>query len=76
MIFAILLLLLAIHSLIHIFIMQLLLKIILLNCFLQNLSEMDLEDDKRSLIHREIDKFRDTYKVNVRDLCFILGFDK
>ena len=24
---------------------------------------MDLEDDKRSLIHREIDKFRDTYKV-------------
>jgi len=29
----------------------------------ENLSEMDLEDDKRSLIHREIDKFRDTYKV-------------
>jgi RNA-binding protein 25 len=28
----------------------------------ENLSEMDLEDDKRSLIHREIDKFRDTYK--------------
>ncbi len=37
---------------------------------------MDLEDDKRSLIHREIDKFRDTYKVNVRDLCLILGFDR
>lgn len=24
---------------------------------------MDIEDDKRNLIHREIDKFRDTYKV-------------
>lgn len=28
-----------------------------------NLDEMDLEDDKRNLIHREIDKFRDTYKA-------------
>lgn len=26
------------------------------------LDEMDLEEDKKSLIHREIDKFRDTYK--------------
>nr|XP_027199429.1 RNA-binding protein 25-like [Dermatophagoides pteronyssinus] len=29
---------------------------------LENLSDMDIEDDKRNLIHREIDKFRDTYK--------------
>lgn len=31
------------------------------------LDEMDLEDDKRSLIHREIDKFRDTYQVNSKN---------
>lgn len=28
-----------------------------------NLDEMDLEEDKKSLIHREIDKFRDKMKV-------------
>lgn len=28
-----------------------------------NLDEMDLEEDKKNLIHREIDKFRDTMKV-------------
>jgi len=33
---------------------------------------MDLEDDKRSLIHREIDKFRDTYKVFMND--FMIWF--
>lgn len=28
----------------------------------EDLSGLDMEDDKRNLIHREIDKFRDTYK--------------
>ncbi|KAI2805704.1 putative RNA-binding protein 25 [Blomia tropicalis] len=28
----------------------------------ENLIDLDMEDEKRSLIHREIDKFRDTYK--------------
>ncbi|KAI7690066.1 hypothetical protein SSS_02258 [Sarcoptes scabiei] len=28
----------------------------------EDLADMDIEDDKRNLIHREIDKFRDTYK--------------
>lgn len=27
---------------------------------------MEMEDEKRSLIHREIDKFRDTYKVRLK----------
>jgi len=31
----------------------------------ENLNEIEMEDDKRSLIHREIDKFRDTYKVRI-----------
>lgn len=30
----------------------------------ENLSDMELEDDKKNLIHREIGKFRDTYKSN------------
>lgn len=30
---------------------------------MQELDEMDIEEDKRNLITREIDKFRDTYKV-------------
>ncbi len=30
---------------------------------LQNLNELEIEDEKRNLIHREIDRFRDTYKV-------------
>ncbi|XP_023231414.1 RNA-binding protein 25-like [Centruroides sculpturatus] len=30
-----------------------------------DLDEMDLEEEKKSLIHREIDKFRDTYKVGI-----------
>lgn len=30
----------------------------------ENLADMDMEEEKRSLIHREIDKFRDTYKVS------------
>lgn len=29
----------------------------------QNLNELEIEDEKRNLIHREIDRFRDTYKV-------------
>ena len=31
----------------------------------ENLADMEMEEEKRSLIHREIDKFRDTYKVRV-----------
>lgn len=44
----------------------------IIKCFLtmilhlfKELDEMDLEEDKKSLIHREIDKFRDTYKVSI-----------
>lgn len=32
---------------------------------------MEMEDDKRSLINREIDKFRDTYKV--RTMILVLS---
>lgn len=30
----------------------------------ENLDDMEMEEEKRSLINREIDKFRDTYKVS------------
>lgn len=32
-----------------------------------NLEDMEMEEEKRHLINREIDKFRDTYKVRKRD---------
>lgn len=31
----------------------------------EGLEGMEMEEEKRFLIHREIDKFRDTYKVRV-----------
>lgn len=34
-----------------------------------NLDEMDLEEDKKNLIHREIDKFRDTMKALSLSRC-------
>lgn len=36
----------------------------------QNLQELEIEDEKRNLIHREIDRFRDTYKVLLFDFYF------
>ena len=35
----------------------------------ENLDDMEMEEEKRSLINREIDKFRDTYKVSL--ICLV-----
>jgi len=35
-----------------------------------NLDEMDLEEDKKNLIHREIGKFRDTMKALSLSWCY------
>lgn len=39
---------------------------------MQELDEMDIEEDKRNLITREIDKFRDTYKANCHNSVLLL----
>lgn len=35
----------------------------------EGIADMEMEEEKRSLIHREIDKFRDTYKVRSGERC-------
>ena len=32
----------------------------------EHFDDVEMEEEKRSLINREIDKFRDTYKVSLR----------
>lgn len=40
-----------------------------------NLEDMEMEEEKRHLINREIDKFRDTYKVRMHLIDLTAGLE-